>query len=178
MDKKRIGIVVIAVAVIAALAVGIWYFGVYRATRNIVEGNQPQTTDQQDAGNSGSDDGAKKGNTSDNTKSTTTPKSGSDSTKNQTNAPTRKPTFMYFVSGSDEKAAETSQIIDSLKAKYGDKVEFDIRNIDENPDDAKNFSIAQTPTLYLLDGNGDFKDMKFGFSDQAALEESIGKVLN
>ncbi|MCX7715502.1 MAG: hypothetical protein N2171_07220 [Clostridia bacterium] len=109
---------------------------------------------------------------------TNPPKQQTQTNQTQSNQAQKKPTFMYFISASDARFAETNAILADLKKKYGDRVNFDIRNIDENPDDKTRYSITVTPTLYLMASDGEFKDIKLGFADEAALEQSIKKVID
>lgn len=104
--------------------------------------------------------------------------------KNNSDIKTETPVMMCFISSKDEKAQETSAILDELAQAYDNKVKFTIINIDDDPDAVERFSLNAlnptgnpTPTYILLDTTGDFKDLKIGFNDKAALEESIKKVI-
>ncbi len=89
------------------------------------------------------------------------------------------PTFMYFVSNSDENFDETNAIIEELKGEYDGKVNFDIVNIDENPEAATNFPVKdQTPALIMLNTNNDISAMEFKCSDKATLTEDIETALS
>lgn len=89
------------------------------------------------------------------------------------------PTFMYFVSNSDENFDETNAMIEELKGEYDGKVNFDIVNIDENPEAATNFPVKdQTPALIMLNTNNDISAMEFKCSDKATLTEDIETALS
>lgn len=110
--------------------------------------------------------------------------SGKDSNNGNNDIKTETPVMMCFISSQDEKAQETATILDELVQEYDNKVKFTIINIDDDPDAVERFSLNAlnptgnpTPTYILLDTTGDFKDLKAGFNDKAALEESIKKVL-
>lgn len=89
------------------------------------------------------------------------------------------PTFMYFISSSDENADETLKMLDEFKKKYDGKVNFDIRNIDEDKESAKNFPVeGQTPALIMLNTKNDICAFEFKCSDKSKLEADIENALN
>lgn len=84
------------------------------------------------------------------------------------------PTFMYFVSNSDADYKKAMASVDSLKKEYGDKVKFDIINVDENPEVLENFPVAgQTPTVIMLNTNNDICAFTPKISDEKELKEII-----
>lgn len=88
------------------------------------------------------------------------------------------PTFMYFVSAQDEAYDAEMQTVNELKEQYGDKVNFEITNIDENPEAAENFPVAgQTPALIMLDTTNNISALEFMMSDKATLEKDIKAAL-
>lgn len=108
---------------------------------------------------------------------TGTNKNGDDTVK------TEKPVMMCFISGTDDKAAETNTALDELQQEYSEKVKFVIINVDEDPDAITRYSLnalnptgKPTTTYILLDTQGDFKDIKAGYTDKEALKESLKKV--
>lgn len=95
----------------------------------------------------------------------------------ETLRPDAKPIFKFFYSASDEKTAELMTVIEELQQTYGDRVVFDISDIDEHPEYVEQFSIVSPPQLYMLAANGDFADIKIGVYDKAELEDAINKTL-
>ncbi len=84
------------------------------------------------------------------------------------------PTFMYFISNSDENFDETNEIINELKKEYDGKVNFDIVNIDENPEAKDNFPVeGQTPALIMLNTSNDISAFNFKCDDKETLKNAI-----
>ena len=90
------------------------------------------------------------------------------------------PTFMYFVSKSDDDYDKAMSVVETLKAKYGEKVKFDIVDVDENPEAKENFSLVngQTPALIMLNTSNNISNFKFKCSDEAELASVIDAALN
>lgn len=88
------------------------------------------------------------------------------------------PTFMYFVSDKDENKAETEKIVEELKKEYEGKVNFDVRNIDENPEDATNFPVeGNTPALIMLNTSNDICAFEMQCADKDDLKQAIEGAL-
>ena len=89
------------------------------------------------------------------------------------------PTFMYFVSEKDDGYTATNVIIDELKKEYEGKVNFDIRNIDEDPELTKNFPVGDgnTPTLIMLNTKNEISNILFKTSDKEKLKSAIDAAL-
>jgi len=89
------------------------------------------------------------------------------------------PTFMYFVSPSKDANHEaTMKMLDELKKEYDGKVNFDIRDIDANPEDTKNFPVeGQTPTLIMLNTKNDICAWNPKCSDKTTLKTAIDGAL-
>lgn len=84
------------------------------------------------------------------------------------------PTFMYFVSDSDEKFSETNEVIERLKNEYNGKVNFDIRNVDQDPAQLDNFPVGgQTPVLIMLNTSNDISDFLFQNGNYDDLKAAI-----
>lgn len=94
----------------------------------------------------------------------------------ETLRPDAKPMFKFFYNSSDEKAAELMAVIEELENTYGDRVVFDISDLDEHPEYVEQFSIMAAPQLYMLEADGNFADIKLGVYDKAELEDAISKV--
>jgi len=158
-DKNR-KIIVITAAVLAVVLV-IW--GVIALSNKKDDGNTENgnpKTEQSDNGNSQSNN------------SNTSQENKEDDVR-----PDAKPVFKFFYSKSSGDAAQIEATIEELKQEYGDKVDFDISDLDAHPEYVEQFSVIQPPQLYMLAKNGDFADMKFGTADKAELESAIKKAL-
>ena len=88
------------------------------------------------------------------------------------------PSFMYFVSKKDADHEKTMEIVEELKKKYKGKVNFDITDIDENPEAKENFPVeGQTPMLIMLDTSNNISMMPQKITDKAKLEDAIENAL-
>lgn len=95
-------------------------------------------------------------------------------------APEKKvtPTFMYFISASDAEYEKTNAMLDELQKEYEGRINFDIRNIDENPEDKKNFPVdGQTPALIMLNTSNDISGLEFKCNDKETLVKDIENAL-
>lgn len=89
------------------------------------------------------------------------------------------PTFMYFVSYSDVNYNYTMEMINELKSEYGDRISFDICNIDETPEDKDGFPVdGMTPALIMLNSSNDIVNMEFQCNDKDILISCIEGSLN
>ena len=89
------------------------------------------------------------------------------------------PTFMYFVSNSDADFEKTAAMLDELKKEYGDKITFEIKNIDDEPELKDNFPVeGQTPALIMLNTSNDISAFEFQSRDKDKLIECIKNALN
>lgn len=89
------------------------------------------------------------------------------------------PTFMYFVSNSDADFEKTAAMLDELKKEYGDKITFEIKNIDDEPELKDNFPVeGQTPALIMLNTSNDISAFEFQCRDKDKLIECIKNALN
>ena len=97
---------------------------------------------------------------------------------NVTNQEEVTPTFMYFVSNSDEDFDAAQSAVDELQKEYDGKVVFDVINIDENTEAASNFPVqGQTPMLIMLNTSNDISAMNPKCSDKAELKAAIDAAL-
>ena len=88
------------------------------------------------------------------------------------------PTFMYFVSNADEGFDATMVMIEELKKEYKDRVTFDVRNIDETPEDAEHFPVKDnTPALIMLNTKNDISNILFKVKDKDQLKQAIEAAL-
>lgn len=106
--------------------------------------------------------------------------STADSSSSQTQEKKEKvtPTFMYFVSGSDADFDKTQGMIEELKKEYDGKINFNIINIDEDSEAAKNFPVlGNTPALIMLNTANDISAMEFQCADKDKLKTDIEAAL-
>ena len=88
------------------------------------------------------------------------------------------PTFMYFVSNSDSDFDATQKAVEELQDEYDKKVNFDIINIDENPEATTNFPVqGNTPMLIMLNTDNDISAMSPQCSDKDKLKAAIDAAL-
>ena len=87
----------------------------------------------------------------------------------------KKPTFMYFVTNDDLN----SEVIEKLKNEFGEKVTFDIKNVDEDAEVLENFSIVNgnTPALIMLNKDADISNFLFKTKDYETLKKAIEQTL-
>lgn len=88
------------------------------------------------------------------------------------------PTFKYFYTNAEKDTV--MPIIDELKAEYGDKVQFDIVNVDENKEILQNFQLVDgnTPALIMLNTDNDISKLEFQCTDIEVLKADIDETLN
>ena len=102
-----------------------------------------------------------------------------ENTENKEEEKVYKPTFTYFVSAKDAGHDDYMKVLEKLQKEYKDKVVFDIKNIDENPELLNNFEIVkgQTPTLIMLDTNNDISNFLFKNGNYDELKAAIDAAL-
>ena len=89
-----------------------------------------------------------------------------------------KPIFMYFVTNKDLEDEVTKGAIDKLKSEYGEKVIFEIRNADEEPELYDNFPIdGAMPLLIMQKKGGDISNFLFKTNDYDSLKAAIDATL-
>ncbi len=89
------------------------------------------------------------------------------------------PQVMYFVSEKDADYDAEIKIFNELKEEYKDTVEFDLRDIDKNPEDKTNFPVeGMTPVLIMLDTANNISAMEFMCADKDKLKSSIDSAFN
>ena len=89
------------------------------------------------------------------------------------------PTFMYFVANSDDNFDATNTMYTELENEYKDKINFQLVNVDENPEALENFSLVkdQTPALIMLDTSNNISAIEFKCSDKDKLKTDIDNAL-
>lgn len=90
----------------------------------------------------------------------------------------KTPVFMYFVSKNDEGYSDYMAMVEELKSEYGDEVNFNIVDVDENPDSKQNFPVdGNTPMLIMTNKTNDISAIEFSCSDKEKLTEDIEATL-
>lgn len=90
----------------------------------------------------------------------------------------KTPVFMYFVSKNDEGYSDYMAMVEELKSEYGDEVDFNIVDVDENPDSKQNFPVdGNTPMLIMTNKTNDISAIEFSCSDKEKLTEDIEATL-
>lgn len=115
-----------------------------------------------------------------NTENTSAPENGASENSASETAEQEKvtPTFMFFYSAGDADLDGTLAAVEELKETYGDKVKFDLINIDENAEAKENFPVdGQTPALIMLNTSNDISAFEFKINDKAKMEEDIKAAL-
>ena len=89
------------------------------------------------------------------------------------------PTFMYFVAYADVNFDATNTMYTELENEYKDKINFQLVNVDENPEALENFSLVkdQTPALIMLDTSNNISAIEFKCSDKDKLKTDIDNAL-
>lgn len=88
------------------------------------------------------------------------------------------PTFMFFSSKSDADYESTMAAVNELQEAYGDRIKFDLIDIDENPEAKENFPVeGQTPVLIMLNTSNDISAFEFKITDKAKMEDTIKNAL-
>ena len=89
------------------------------------------------------------------------------------------PTFMYFVANADDNFDATNTMYTELENEYKDKINFQLVNVDENPEALENFSLVkdQTPALIMLDTSNNISAIEFKCSDKDKLKTDIDNTL-
>lgn len=97
---------------------------------------------------------------------------------NNSEMPDKRPAFIYFVSEDDEKYGEAIKVFEELKAKYSDKVDFELKNVTQDPTILENFALVDgnTPAL-IMDGREGITGFQFKMTDKSTLEKEIEKAL-
>ena len=90
-----------------------------------------------------------------------------------------KPTFMYFVSSNDAEHSKNMEVVEKLQKEYKDKVVFDIKNVDDDPEVLQNFEIVkgQTPALIMLNTKNDISNFLFKNGNYDDLKQAIDVAL-
>lgn len=90
----------------------------------------------------------------------------------------KRPAFIYFVAETDENYNEAMKVFEELKAEYSDKVDFELKNVTQDPSILENFALVkgQTPAL-IMDGKEGITGFHFKMTDKGVLEKEIEKTL-
>lgn len=91
---------------------------------------------------------------------------------------TKTPVFMYFVSEEDSDYNTALKVFEELKKEYSGKIEFDLKNVTQDPKLLENFSLVDgnTPAL-IMDGKEGIVGFEFKTTDKEVLKAEIEKAL-
>lgn len=135
-------------------------------------------TDKNQASKDNKSDTAKKDSKSEKSNSAQSESSSANTAQEKSEEVQVTPTFMFFTSNSDADHEKTMSVIEDLKKSYGSKVNFDLVDIDSNPDAKKNFPVeGQTPALIMLNTSNDICAFEFKITEKAKMEDAIKKAL-
>ena len=90
------------------------------------------------------------------------------------------PTFMYFVSKTDEKYSEYMAAVNEVQAEYASKIQFQIIDIDEDPEKKENFEDIVgmgMPALIMLDTKNNICGINISCVEKATMVENIKRAL-
>ena len=186
MKKK---ILIITAIVVAVIAVVVSVFAITGAISNNSENktsivdkvdNKKETKKEKEDVDSKEESSKAEEKKADNKKNEDNKETAKKSDNSSTEVEQKKvtPTFMYFVSKKDADYDTAMSNVEHLKKKYTDKVNFDIIDVDENPDAKKNFPVdGQTPTLIMLNTTNDISALEFKCSDEEKLTKAIENAL-
>ena len=92
--------------------------------------------------------------------------------------PDKKPAFLYFVSETDKDYEKAVKVFEELKKEYGEKVDFELKNVTQDPTLLENFALVNgnTPTL-IMDGKEGITGFQMKMTDKKTLEDEIKKAL-
>lgn len=99
-----------------------------------------------------------------------------DVAENTETAKKENPTFMYYISNSDEDFDKTNETLKELEEEYKDRVNFKIINIDDDNVQAL-VTQGQTPTLILTNGTDGEAQIKNQCNDKEELKNCIEEAL-
>lgn len=90
---------------------------------------------------------------------------------------TYTPTFVYVVSKTHENYDEYMKIVEELKSEYEGRVKFDLRDMDENPEEKENFPVMDgVPMLIMLDTKNNPITIDYT-TDKSKLKDDIESAL-
>lgn len=161
MDKKKKIYSVAAGAIVTIAAIAAVFCGVENKQNNDNNEQNVQSVTETAAGGKNSADGEK------------------DKPGNVKKEKVYKPTFKYFVSKSDKQYDEAMNVVEKLKAEYGNTVNFDIVDVDKNPEAKTNFAMVDgnTPFLIMLNKKNDLSAFEPKCSDFEKLKSYIENAL-
>lgn len=89
-----------------------------------------------------------------------------------------QPIFMYFVTNADLENKTTKETLEKLQSEYKDRVIFEIRNADEEPELYENFPLdAGMPMLIMQKKGGDIANFLFSNNNYDELKAAIEATL-
>ena len=153
MNKKIIGIIadiIVAVVVVIIAVVGAFTVESPNANTSSIVDKKVETVKSEEKLQEKSENSSEQKDTD---------KKSEDKSQTSNSAEEEKeftPTFMYFVSQKNEGYKEGMESVERLKKEYEGKVNFDIRDVDKNPETLENFPVGDViPALIMLDTKND-----------------------
>lgn len=86
------------------------------------------------------------------------------------------PTFLYFVSENDTDYEKALEVFEELKKEYGEKVDFQLKNVTKEPELLENFSLVKDNTPALI-ADGEDLGIQLKTVDKNILVKEIEKML-
>lgn len=89
------------------------------------------------------------------------------------------PTFVYFVTKEDATTDAFLATVEKLKTEFSGKVNFDLRDLDANPQEKENFAlvVGNTPAVIMLDIYNNPCAFELANPSEDALRATIKKAL-
>lgn len=88
----------------------------------------------------------------------------------------KTPAFLYFVSQEDSDYEKAIKVFEELKKEYADKVDFQLKNVTEEPELLENFAFVEGNTPALIT-DGKELGIKLKTTDKNELKDEIEKML-
>ena len=89
------------------------------------------------------------------------------------------PTFVYFVTKEDATTDAFLATVEKLKGEFEGKINFDLRDLDANPEEKENFAlvVGNTPAVIMLDIYNNPCAFELANPSEDALRATIQKAL-
>lgn len=100
------------------------------------------------------------------------------STADTAAAEEKTPVFIYFVAETDPDYDEAMSVFEALESEYEGRIEFDLRNVTQDPSILENFSLVKdnTPAL-IMDGKDGISGILLKNTNEDDLRAEIEKAL-
>ena len=89
------------------------------------------------------------------------------------------PTFVYFITKEDAETDAFLATVEKLKGEFEGKINFDLRDLDANPEEKENFAlvVGNTPAVIMLDIYNNPCAFDLSNPSEDALRATIAKAL-